>query len=668
MNTTEISATVLCATMLWATGAGAQRSNPCDPRYHFITPANCTTYGEQAAKAMAEMRVAIGEESAAIAAARKRFWETYPDKPGAAAARDEFGNRLDGKDSHYLWVTLTDALGGVKSVDTVGGKLDGGIPRYASFEFRDWVKAIKFNLGEKSMVQSMLLNPVGLAERLKKAMAASEKKRDIYLFERNWAEFDAVGREPAGSDDPVFYFQMLCIRGQRIGWEEALTEFEGITKALGKDNVLQAIEQVHAAPRERFGVLKVTMPPPVKRAPGGSEMEDPDIPLAENVIGVTASAIRAVERLATQGDDRRYAFWLLTDNSRRGSEFVHETKWQHAMSTYQRLVLAFGEQDVLQAARAVRTATKRATSSDVMNPSAIGATRGVPLSSFQDVLARKNPRRYLRAALVFNENLESSAAVEAAYKKLVSTGDENAFLEAAKKMAAGRPNVMYGGELNSMKEILNTPPEPEQPVVALVDIPAYLGWKNFAPGARIVHAQRYWQVPPTGGSAVPGPVNYLRGFQMQFINPEKVKVWSSETFFDRFGKAKPPSEREETYPAKFTPPPGYAPVDPLAPSGNLGWGAEPASVPIASGEETIEIKGKSFATRWQTKSYNYSETASNKGCSLVVKVWTSEAVPTGLVKKLDDVTCPKPAFGQVPRFMIETYLDSFEGFTPVASQ
>jgi hypothetical protein len=303
-----------------------------------------------------------------------------------------------------------------------------------------------------------------------------------------------------------------------------------------------------------------------------------------------------------------------------------------------------------------------------MNPGAIGATRGVPLSSFQDVLARKNPRGYLRAALVFNENLDSPAAVDASYKKLISTGDENAFLEAAKKMAAGRPNLMYGGELKSMKEMLNAPPEPEQPAVALVDFPAYLGWKNFTPGARVVHAQRYWQVAPTGGPPVPGPVNYLRGFQLQYINSEKAKLWFSETMFDRFGRAKPPHEREEAYPAKLAPPPGYVAVDQLAPSGNLGWGAEPASAPIASGEETIEIKGKSFATRWQAKSYVYNETASNKGCSLVVKIWTSESVPTGLVKKLDDVTCPKPTFGQVPRFMIETYLDSFEGFTPVASK
>jgi hypothetical protein len=359
---------------------------------------------------------------------------------------------------------------------------------------------------------------------------------------------------------------------------------------------------------------------------------------------------------------------MLTDNNRRGSELVHETKWQYAMSAYQRLVLAFGEQDVLQASRAVRTAVKRATDSRVMNPSTIGATREIPLTSFEDVLARKNPRGYLRAALVYSENLDSSTALDASYKKLVSTGDEHAYLEAAKKLAADRPNVMYKGELDSMKEMLNAQPESEKPAGALVDYPPYLAWKKFAPGARIVHAQRYWQVPRAGGSAVPGPVNYLRGFQLQSITPDQARLWFSETMFDRNGRAKPPSEREEAYPAKFTPPPGYVKDDLLAPSGNLGWGAEPASAPIVSGEETIEINGKSFTTRWQAKSYTYDETASNKGCSLVVKVWTSDSVPTGLVKKLDDAICPKPTFGQVPRFMIETYLDSFEGVTPVASK
>jgi hypothetical protein len=439
---------------------------------------------------------------------------------------------------------------------------------------------------------------------------------------------------------------------------------------LGKDNVLQAIQQVHAAPRERFGVLKVTMSPPVKRGPSGSEVEDDTVPLPDNVIGVTAFGIRAVERLATQGDDRRYLLWLLSDQNRRGSDIVHPTKWQYAETAYQRLVIAFGEQDLLQASRLVRTATKRATSSDVMNPGAIGATRGVPLSSFEDILARKNPRGYLRAALLTNENLDSSASVDAAYKKLVSTGDENTFLEAARKMAAGRPNLMYRDELGSIKKLLNRTPEPEKPAVVLVDYPEYLGWKKFAPGAKVAYARRNWQQVGTG-NLVAGPVNYLRMFQLQSINAEQAKLWFGETFFDQAGKAKPSHEREEYYPAKF------APADPtlfatteatsLRPVSNHAMGVEPTSAPIESGEETVEINGKRIATRWQFKSYRYNPSFREDHCSLIVKVWVSEAVPTGLVRKTEDKTCPSVQNRPATRFIIETSLESLDGFTPAVA-
>jgi hypothetical protein len=43
-------------------------------------------------------------------------------------------------------------------------------------------------------------------------------------------------------------------------------------------------------------------------------------------------------------------------------------------------------------------------------------------------------------------------------------------------------------------------------------------------------------------------------------------------------------------------------------------------------------------------------------------------VPTGLVRRIEDKTCPVLTSGLPPRFMIETYLDSFEGFTPVAAK
>ncbi len=73
-----------------------------------------------------------------IAKARSRFWATYPDKPGAAAAREEFAKLLYDKDAYYVWMSVTKALGGVQGADFIGGKLDGGISQTANPEFTDW--------------------------------------------------------------------------------------------------------------------------------------------------------------------------------------------------------------------------------------------------------------------------------------------------------------------------------------------------------------------------------------------------------------------------------------------------------------------------------------------------------------------------------------------------
>jgi hypothetical protein len=93
-------------------------------------------------------------------------------------------------------------------------------------------------------------------------------------------------------------------------------------------------------------------------------------------------------------------------------------------------------------------------------------------------------------------------------------------------------------------------------------------------------------------------------------------------------------------------------------------GAERTSAPIESGEETIEINGKRLATRWQSASYRYDADALYTGCSLIVKVWTSDAVPTGLIRKTEDKTCPVGPGRLATRIVFETYLESFGGFTP----
>src|SRR5262245_49690299 len=131
-----------------------------------------------------------------------------------------------------------------------------------------------------------------------------------------------------------------------------------------------------------------------------------------------------------------------------------------------------------------------------MDPKAIGAVRGQPFNTFEDILARKNPRGYLRSALISIGNLDSPSAVESAYGKLVSENNEDALLETAGKRTAkpatGRPNLTYATELGEIMEWLRNPPV-EAPVGPEADFPDLRRWKGFTAGAKVSYTRRVWQ-------------------------------------------------------------------------------------------------------------------------------------------------------------------------------
>jgi hypothetical protein len=221
-----------------------------------------------------------------------------------------------------------------------------------------------------------------------------------------------------------------------------------------------------------------------------------------------------------------------------------------------------------------------------------------------------------------------------------------------------------------------TYPEPAMPAVALVDHPAYLAWKNFAPGAKVVYAARYWTLADPN-KFLAGPITSLKAYQLRAINAESVRLWFSEAPTDRYGRPMPPNEWEETIAAQYD-----SNVDPSAnqsrsaqlltifhQAGNLAMGVQPNTGPIETGEDTIEVNGARIATHWESATYEYEASVwpTFKNCRLVIKLWTSDTVPTGLVRKTEERTCPLGR-DQLARVMVETYLQSFEGFTPVASK
>ncbi|MBM4126742.1 MAG: hypothetical protein FJ247_05245 [Nitrospira sp.] len=221
-----------------------------------------------------------------------------------------------------------------------------------------------------------------------------------------------------------------------------------------------------------------------------------------------------------------------------------------------------------------------------------------------------------------------------------------------------------------------TYPEPAKPAVALVDSPEYLAWKNFAPGAKVVYAARYWNLT-SSNKFLAGPTTSVHAYRLQGINAEGVRLWFSQAPTDRYGRPMPPNEWEETIPAKYD-----ANADPLAnqsrsaqlltifhQAGNLEVGVQPDPRPIETGEDTIEVNGAQIATHWESAMYDYdgSMWPNLMNCHLVIKLWTSDAVPTGLVRKTEERTCPLGG-DPLARVMVETYLKSFEGVTPVVSQ
>ncbi len=475
-----------------------------------------------------------------------------------------------------------------------------------------------------------------LPERFLKALAASENKHEIYVVQRDWAEFDAARREPVGLDDPAVYFPAMCVRYQEIPWDDAFSEYDGMLKALGEDAIRKAVQQVRAAPKAGGGLLQVTAKEPIKLTPSGNKVPDASVAEPEGVIGYVPNPIRAVERLATQGDDRRYLLWLLTQNKpSRSSTIDQPTKWQYADTTYRQFVIAFGEQDVLQASRQVRTATKRMTSGGVMDPAAIGATRPDPYRAFEDIVTRKNPRGYVRALLAVKRNLKTAADVDAAYKSYVSASSESAVLTAAGKMAAKEPNANYDGDLDTLTSALSGSLSLDKSAETLVEDPLYLAWKGFPSGTKITYLHRKMARASATSNLIADKPWDRESYLLSSIDDDIAKLWHTDIAYDPDGTAHQPRDTEIAYPVKVP-----QTIQRMQ-----------APTPLDSGQETLVINGTKLPTQWHSVSSPWAG-----GCTMVTTTWTSEEVPTGLVRKLEEARCTTIA-GPIN----ETILESFNG-------
>jgi hypothetical protein len=216
MATFRIVVAVFFAATFLASSAFAF-NDPCGPR---DSPIDCQNF-QKALEIRRQQAEAAGRDKAQfildINKARAQFWATYPDKAGAAKAREEFANLLFYKDFYYLRLMLIgsqgkdltdrrgpDFIAHILDLSVGLQTVDGGIRQSAKPEFFAWVSAIQTKLFEglpsnstdRAAVQGF--NSAFLGEKFWKALAASEKKYQAYLIERDWWEFDDVKRVPVG--------------------------------------------------------------------------------------------------------------------------------------------------------------------------------------------------------------------------------------------------------------------------------------------------------------------------------------------------------------------------------------------------------------------------------------------------------------------------------------
>ncbi len=576
-----------------------------------------------------------------IADARARFWATYPDKPGAEKAQTDFANYLRQKDlgllRDYLAASaITNETGRRSSTDAMnalttlaaGRPLDGGIRQSAMPEFEAWANAVRAKVFEGHTSNSTddhfmrgFLS-AGATPSFFKALDSTDKLYQAYLIPRDWWEFDNAKRLPAGFDAPDAYGTLLYYRWEKMPMPQAGNVYQTFARLVGADAARAAAKQVRDAPKDAQGLLVVTAKPPVKTGPGGSQVTDYDVPMPDTVIGTWASPVTAMEILATRGNARTYLLFLLREQNENGTRVDRVTQWNFAEMAYNRLRLAFGEPSVLEAAERVRTAKKRMTSNTVMNQEAIGASRNAPTEAFEDILARKDPAGFVKIALLFSGNIDSAAALDAAYRKFVADNGETNVLAAAKRLAAGKPYFFYNGGKGALENEISLPSSSTVTPAATADSRTYLAWRDFSPGAKAT----YVDLKP--GTVEPVAANVLdrQTYELRAISGNDAQVWVTQVVYDPNGTPHPPRDSQDVYPAKA------APV-----------------TPVKTGSDTLTIKGKPMATQWE-QTQNQS-----RGCTVTKTIWRSDDIPGGVVRDRTDTACHGRTMVQ------DKWLESYEG-------
>jgi hypothetical protein len=362
--------------------------------------------------------------SARLGRARTTFFQTPPNSPNFAKVQEEFATCLMLKDLWFLKVFLFPQTAMIAKPYLEVDYMDGGLREGAIPAFEYWAGRVKDHAGPQ-MMGLLEFRGGSNNQTVTEALNSLSKEYERYRLARDWGEFALAGRNV--SDDPEIYgkFLVAIITPDGEAW------YRSFVDVFGKDTVIRASKRYMAAPKERDGFLRSAM-----------QVNGMDWTHPEDVF----------LQLLGEGSGRNYVLTVLT--GARGSCGICPNT---AAREYQRWVAAYGEKAVVSVGERIRVAPKFYANGrcKFKDPASLGvpvvddpASSGVDqiYRVFQDMLAVKDPKGFVRVMVAFHDGADSSSAVDAGYEKLASRYGAEAVATAATKIRSEHrfdPSVYY---------------------------------------------------------------------------------------------------------------------------------------------------------------------------------------------------------------------------------
>ncbi len=563
----------------------------------------------------------------------------------ARQEESQLGNELGAKDLFYICSKISDqsGLGALRLLFALS-PVDGGIAPAAQPEFNRWAAAIVDCLKKHSRE-----NPHGTPlDQLAAVLDDEEVARAhlFYLRARNWAELDdSQVQFPWDRDDHLYALTLFLRHNRMRTLADAEAIYQGLLNVFGQQSVDHAVQLLRKAPRTPDRQLA---------NPGAIGAED-------------SQEDEAFIEVMGSGDTRSFLLHMIADEMERA--------WNRVPAIYGQWTFAYGSEPVLKVAEYLR-GRKLDNEGKLADPVQFGDVRARfhlwRYEALRELLAKSNPRGFVRSLLAFHNDCQTREQVDALYADLCAKYTEQKVMAAEADLmrfwepysnqlqaeTAKRRNVISIRTLSKPNDLSRATRDDERDYLLLMDVlangsqaalgdltlrkqvenPYYRLWTKFKPGATVVYKSTS-ATQDFGRTLQIDPLSYEEIYKFASVTDESLVLHFTEqgTRESRGPRGAisrqrlPARPREELITARVNESdalamgkPGYLTF--------LEWGHAPPAEPWTQGKATLKVGGQTFqCDTYRTVIQRKDKISPSR---VTQTIWLCDDIPGRLAKQL----------------------------------